>query len=59
MTLCVIDVPSNSIHSWLSAEHGVRELMRLGAEVEVIAPEAVRTHLAQALRNALRHYSTR
>lgn len=40
-----------------SAEHGVRELMRLGADVEVISPEAVRTQLAQALRNTLRHYS--
>ncbi len=39
-----------------SAEHGVRELMRLGADVEVVSPPDVRRHLADALREALRHY---
>ena len=39
-----------------SSEHGVRELMRLGADVKVVSPPEVRKHLAEALRDALKHY---
>jgi predicted DNA-binding transcriptional regulator YafY len=38
---------------------GIRELMRLGVEVEIISPGALRTRMAQVLRNTLRHYSRR
>jgi predicted DNA-binding transcriptional regulator YafY len=40
-----------------SVAHGVRDLMRLGADVEVISPPALRTLLAEVLRGALRLYS--
>ena len=36
---------------------GIRELLRLGGEVEVIAPAAVRADMANALRETLRHYA--
>lgn len=39
-----------------TAEHGVRELMRLGTEVEVIAPAPLRRQMAQALRSTLERY---
>jgi predicted DNA-binding transcriptional regulator YafY len=42
-----------------SGETGIRELMRLGVEVEVVSPVAIRTQMAQMLRNALQHYSRR
>jgi predicted DNA-binding transcriptional regulator YafY len=38
------------------SDHGVRDLMRLGAEVEVLAPEATREAMARALRDALAPY---
>ena len=40
-----------------AAEFGIRELMRLGVEVEVISPVALRTQMAQTLRHTLQHYS--
>jgi predicted DNA-binding transcriptional regulator YafY len=42
-----------------SADYGIRELMRLGVEVEVVSPEPLRIQMAQTLRDALRHYSKR
>jgi len=30
--------------------------MRLGADVKVVSPPEVRKHLAEALRDALKHY---
>ncbi len=42
-----------------SAEFGISELLRLGADVEVISPASVRTQIAEALRDALRHYAKR
>jgi predicted DNA-binding transcriptional regulator YafY len=42
-----------------SCEHGVSELLRLGADVEVVSPAEVRTRMTQALRDALRRYSKR
>ncbi len=39
-----------------SAESGVRELMRLGAEVEVLAPATLREQMTKMLRQVLRHY---
>jgi len=42
-----------------SADYGIRELMRLGVEAEVVSPEALRIQMAQTLRDALRHYSKR
>jgi predicted DNA-binding transcriptional regulator YafY len=42
-----------------SADYGIRELMRLGVEVEVVSPESLRIQMAQTLRDALRHYSKR
>jgi len=40
-----------------SADYGIRELMRLGVEAEVVSPEPLRIQMAQTLRDALRHYS--
>jgi len=42
-----------------SAGYGIPELLRLGVEVEVISPPALRTQIAQVLRNTLLHYSRR
>jgi predicted DNA-binding transcriptional regulator YafY len=42
-----------------SAEYGIRELMRLGVEVEVVSPASLRAQMAQTLREVLRHYSRR
>lgn len=42
-----------------SAEFGISELLRLGADVEVVSPTSVRTQIAEALRNALQHYAKR
>ncbi len=42
-----------------SAEHGIRELIRLGDDVEVISPEALRSQVAQTLRKTLQRYSKR
>lgn len=42
-----------------SADYGIRELMRLGVEVEIVSPAPLRTQMAQTLRDALRHYSRR
>ena len=42
-----------------SAESGIRELMRLGDDVELISPASLRTQLAQKLRKTLRCYSPR
>jgi len=42
-----------------SAEYGIRELMRLGVEVEVVSPAGLRSRMAKTLRDALRHYSKR
>lgn len=42
-----------------SCEHGVSELLRLGADVVVVSPAEVRTRMAQTLRDALRRYSNR
>lgn len=39
-----------------SADYGIRELMRLGVEVEIVSPAPLRTQMAQTLRDALRHY---
>jgi predicted DNA-binding transcriptional regulator YafY len=38
-------------------ESGIRELMRLGVEVEIVSPAALRTRMAQTLRKTLRQYS--
>jgi predicted DNA-binding transcriptional regulator YafY len=53
-------------HGWVrctipleSAEHGFRELMRIGDDVEVISPVALRTQMAQTLRKTLRRYAKR
>ena len=40
-----------------SIEYGVSELMRLGADVEVVAPPAVRARMAQSLSEMLEHYA--
>jgi predicted DNA-binding transcriptional regulator YafY len=40
-----------------SVPHGVGELMRLGSEVEVISPHALRSQLVDVLRHTLRVYS--
>jgi len=42
-----------------SADYGIRELMRLGVDAEVVSPEPLRIQMAQTLRDALRHYSKR
>jgi predicted DNA-binding transcriptional regulator YafY len=39
-----------------NADFGVRELMRLGQEVEVMSPQSLRTQMAKALRHTLRNY---
>jgi predicted DNA-binding transcriptional regulator YafY len=39
-----------------SPQGGIRELMRLGEEVEVISPDALRAQLIEALRNTLERY---
>jgi predicted DNA-binding transcriptional regulator YafY len=53
-------------HGWVrctipleSAEHGFRELMRIGDDVEVISPVALRTQMAQTLRKTLQRYAKR
>ena len=40
-----------------SVEYGVGELMRLGADVEVVAPPALRARMAQSLSETLEHYA--
>jgi predicted DNA-binding transcriptional regulator YafY len=40
-----------------SAEFGIRELMRLGEDVEVISPAALRTQMVATLRKMMLHYS--
>jgi predicted DNA-binding transcriptional regulator YafY len=42
-----------------SIEYGVRELMRLGAEVEVVAPPVLRARMQQSLRETLEQYAPR
>jgi predicted DNA-binding transcriptional regulator YafY len=42
-----------------SGDYGIRELLRLGEELEVIAPAALRAQTRQALRKVLRHYEGR
>jgi predicted DNA-binding transcriptional regulator YafY len=42
-----------------SMEYGIRELMRLGADAEIVSPPALRVRMAQALREALQRYSPR
>jgi predicted DNA-binding transcriptional regulator YafY len=39
-----------------SPQGGIRELMRLGDDVEVISPDTLRAQLIEALRNALERY---
>ncbi|HEY7902066.1 MAG TPA: WYL domain-containing protein [Casimicrobiaceae bacterium] len=39
--------------------HGIGELMRLGADVEIVSPPALRAQMAQALRDTLRRYPRR
>jgi predicted DNA-binding transcriptional regulator YafY len=53
-------------HGWVSCtipiesiEYAVRELMRLGADLEVVAPPALRSAMAQALRDTLLRYAPR
>jgi predicted DNA-binding transcriptional regulator YafY len=41
-----------------SSDHGIRELMRLGVEVEVVSPVTLRAQLAQVLRDTLEVYSS-
>jgi len=41
-----------------SGDLGIRELLRLGADVEVVSPATVRASVARALREALRHYAS-
>jgi predicted DNA-binding transcriptional regulator YafY len=40
-----------------NADFGVRELLRLGEDVEVIAPRSLRTQIAATLRRTLRNYA--
>ena len=42
-----------------AGDFGIRELLRLGEELEVLAPPALRTQTRQALRRMLRHYQGR
>ena len=42
-----------------SCAHGIGELMRLGADVEIVSPPALRAQMAQALRDTLRCYPRR
>ena len=42
-----------------SGDFGMRELLRLGDEVEVISPSTLRLRMAQKLRQMLKHYSKR
>jgi predicted DNA-binding transcriptional regulator YafY len=41
-----------------SGDFGIRELLRLGEEVEVIGPAALRAQMRQALRKVLRRYAS-
>jgi len=41
-----------------SGDFGIRELLRLGDELEVLAPAPLRTQVRQALRRMLRNYQT-
>ena len=40
-----------------TSEHGVRDLLRLGADVEVIAPESARMAIVKALKEAMAQYA--
>ncbi|HYR00508.1 MAG TPA: WYL domain-containing protein, partial [Casimicrobiaceae bacterium] len=40
-----------------SVEYGVSELMRLGSDVEVVGPPALRARMAQTLSETLEHYA--
>ena len=42
-----------------AGDFGVRELLRLGEELEVLAPAALRTQTRHALRRVLRYYEGR
>jgi predicted DNA-binding transcriptional regulator YafY len=42
-----------------STEYGVLELMRLGADVEVVGPPALRARMQQSLRETLEQYAPR
>jgi predicted DNA-binding transcriptional regulator YafY len=42
-----------------SGDYGIRELLRLGEDLEVLAPAALRTQTRQALRKVLRRYEGR
>jgi predicted DNA-binding transcriptional regulator YafY len=42
-----------------SMEYGIRELMRLGADAEVVSPTALRARMTQTLREALQLHSPR
>ena len=42
-----------------SVEYGVRELMRLGADVEVVAPAALRARMAQIARDMTDRHAQR
>jgi WYL domain len=41
-----------------NADFGVRELMRLGPDVEVISPRTLRVQMTMTLRRALRNYES-
>ena len=50
-------------HGWLrctipveSGDYGIRELLRLGEDLEVLAPAPLRIQVRQALRRMLRNY---
>jgi predicted DNA-binding transcriptional regulator YafY len=52
-------------HGWIrctipleSGDLAFAELLRLGADVEVVSPATVRASVARALREALRHYAS-
>jgi predicted DNA-binding transcriptional regulator YafY len=42
-----------------SVDYGIRELLRLGSDVEVVGPPALRTAMAQALNDTLAQYAQR
>jgi predicted DNA-binding transcriptional regulator YafY len=42
-----------------SGDFGVRELLRLGEEIEILAPPSLRAHVRESLRRILRHYGAR
>jgi predicted DNA-binding transcriptional regulator YafY len=42
-----------------AGDYGIRELLRLGEEIEVIAPAALRLQMRQALHRIAQRYATR